>query len=188
MKTGPWQRRADASSAASMKTQVSNRRSIDGRYVFVDRMLISIGDLTFGDEDQVSVSGLMVGAIDDLLSDIEKQKNNTNFARKLIDQKLPPANFFKLLHDACWVDGEWPKNLTDSLLAPTAYIGLPSATEIFDSSEAYFVVVDFEGAILFAKDNAKNEIVALRMKVIDYVKIWEQARAEIVFGKNRIDS
>jgi hypothetical protein len=165
--------------------EISTRKSSDGKYVFVDRMLISIGDLTFGDGEAVSVSGLMLGEIDDLLSNIEKQKNNVDFAKRVFDQTLPPAHFFQLLHDA-WVDGEWSKNLGHSLLAPDAYIGLPCGTEIFDSSEAYFVVVDFEKAFLFANDEAKNEVVALKIDVIDYVKIWEQARAEIVFGKNGV--
>lgn len=98
----------------------------------------------------------------------------------------PQRIFFQLLHDACWVGGEWSKNLGHSLLAPDAYIGLPRGTEIFDSSEAYFVVVDFEKAFLFANDEAKNEVVTLKIDVIDYVKIWEQARAEIVFGKNGV--
>lgn len=166
--------------------EISTRKSSDGKYVFVDRMLISIGDLTFGDGEAVSVSGLMLGAIDDLLSNIEKQKNNVDFAKRVFDQTLPSAHFFQLLHDACWVGGEWSKNLGHSLLAPDAYIGLPRGTEIFDSSEAYFVVVDFEKAFLFANDEAKNEVVTLKIDVIDYVKIWEQARAEIVFGKNGV--
>jgi len=45
-------------------------------------MLISMEGLIFGDEDVASVSGLMVGAIDDLISNIERQKNNINFAKK----------------------------------------------------------------------------------------------------------
>jgi len=61
---------------------ISTRKSSDGRCIFVDRMLISMEGLIFGDEDVASVSGLMVGAIDDLISNIERQKNNINFAKK----------------------------------------------------------------------------------------------------------
>ncbi|KQW55149.1 hypothetical protein ASC92_18060 [Variovorax sp. Root411] len=148
-------------------------------------MLISIEDLTFGEEGAVSVSGLMIGAIDDLLSNIEKQKINIDFARKVFDRKLPAAHFFQLLHDACWKEGGWPKDLRGSEIAPAAYIGLPVGTEIFDADEAYFVVLDLERAILFAKNKIENEFVALKMDVRDYVKIWEQARAEIVLEKSQ---
>lgn len=158
---------------------ISTRRSSDGRRTFIDRMLISIEDLTFGDAEVVSVSELMIGAIDDLLSNIEKQKINTDFAKKVFGNKLSAAHFFHLLHNACWKEGDWPRDLGDSIIAPTAYIGLPIGTEIFDADEAYFVTLDLKEAILFAKDKIKNEFVALRMDVLDYTRIWEQAKAEV---------
>ncbi|MGJ7593445.1 hypothetical protein ACSFBU_20335 [Variovorax sp. ZT5P30] len=163
--------------------EISTRRSSDGRRVFIDRMLISIEDLTFGDEEAVSVSGLMIGAIDDLLSNIEKQKINTDFAKKVFGKKFPAAHFFHLLHNACWKEGDWPRDLGNSVIAPSAYIGLPSGTEIFDADEAYFVVLDLKEAIFFAKDKIENKFVALRMNVLDYTRVWEQIRAEIFLRK-----
>lgn len=63
--------------------QISTRRSSDGRRIFIDRMLISMEDLIFGNEGGVFVSGLMIGAIDDFLSNIEKQKNNIDFTKNI---------------------------------------------------------------------------------------------------------
>jgi hypothetical protein len=63
--------------------QISTRRSSDGRRIFIDRMLISMEDLIFGNEGAVFVSGLMIGAIDDFLSNIEKQKNNIDFTKNI---------------------------------------------------------------------------------------------------------
>ena len=68
-------------------------------------MLIFIEGLIFGGEDLASLSGLMVGAIDDLISNIERQKNNINFAKNIFDKNLSPVYFFQLLHNACWVEG-----------------------------------------------------------------------------------
>ena len=47
-------------------------------------------------------------------------------------------------------------------------------------TEAYFVVVSSVEGILFAKNNADNDFVALRINVFDYVRVWEQARAKII--------
>ncbi|WP_428745006.1 hypothetical protein [Variovorax sp.] len=143
-------------------------------------MLIFIEGLIFGGEDLASLSGLMVGAIDDLISNIERQKNNINFAKNIFDKNLSPVYFFQLLHNACWVEGDWPKCFGDSAVAPDVYCALPSGTEIFDANEAYFVVVSSVEGILFAKNNADNDFVALRINVFDYVRVWEQARAKII--------
>jgi hypothetical protein len=49
----------------------------------------------------------------------------------------------------------------------------------FDADAAYFAVLDLKEAILFAKDKIENEFVALRKNVLDYTRVWKQARAEI---------
>jgi len=100
--------------------------------------------------------------------------------KNIFDKNLSPVYFFQLLHNACWVKGDWPKCFGDSAVAPDVYCALPSGTEIFDANEAYFVVVSSVEGILFAKNNADNDFVALRINVFDYVRVWEQARAKII--------
>jgi len=163
--------------------EISTRRSKDGRYVFVDRMLISIEDLTFGDEDAVSIFGLIVGEIDSLLENIDRQESNAKFAKRIFSQDLPATYFFDLLHNACWKDGDWPISLSGSLLPPTAYIGLPGSNEIFDADEAYFITLDSASALLLAKNKVDDTIAKIEMNVIDYKKIWEQSK-EILHEQN----
>lgn len=160
--------------------EICTRKSNDGQRVFVDRMLVSIDDLTFGSPDATSLSGLMVGAIDCLTLNIEEQKSNTDFVQEILDKKITPEYFFQLLHDACWITGDWPESCSDSLVAPSVYFGLPFGTEIFDADEAYFVVVSSMEGVLLARKKNNNEYVMLKICVNDYVSIWERAKAEII--------
>lgn len=159
---------------------ISTRRSIDGQRIFVDRMLVSIDDVVFGSEYATSLSSLLIGEIDRLILNIEKQKNNIDFARSIFDQKMPPEYFFRLMHDACWVEGDWPETLGVSAIKPSVYIGLPGSNEIFDADEAYFLVVNLTEGILLARTRSDGEFVMLKVDVRDYVEIWRRAKAELI--------
>ncbi|WP_301505148.1 hypothetical protein [Variovorax sp. CAN15] len=159
---------------------ICTRKSSDGRRIFVDRMLISIDDVILGSEDATCLSDLLVGEIDRLMLNIEKQKDNINFARSIFDQRMPPEYFFQLLHNACWVEGDWPGSLGASAVEPSVYIGLPGGNEIFDADEVYFVVVDSMDGILLCRKRGGGELVMLKVNVHDYVDIWRRAKSEII--------
>jgi hypothetical protein len=164
--------------------EISTRKSLDGRYTFVDQLLISIENVEFGSDEGTSVSGVVVGGIDELLKNIEKQKTNIDFAQRIFYQKLPENEFFRLLHEACWEKGCWPKSMEGSSLPPSFYFGLPVGNEIFDADEAYFVVLSLTRGVLFAKNKINKNIIGVSLEVAKYVSFWEKIRAEIIKREN----
>jgi hypothetical protein len=163
---------------------ISTRRSLDGRYTFIDRMLISIENVQFGNDEGASTSGVVVGGVNELLKNIEKQKTNIDFAQRVFFQNLSETEFFHLLHEACWETGNWPKSMGYSSLPPSFYFGLPVGSEIFDADEAYFVVLSLKRGMLFARNKMNGSVFSFSLTVVEYVEFWKKISAEISRREN----
>ncbi len=160
-------------------TSFTLQSGIAGEYVFIDELVIWVGDVYFGIDGTPTERNVLVSEIRILLRNLERQQQYQEFLQFLSAKS--GEELYSILSDACWGSGEW-KFETLKVLVPSdphMFVALPAATELFDGERAFLIESTTERSRIVYRKVGTNEIAEVEVQLCEYSNMWREVMSRI---------
>jgi len=153
-----------------------------GDYAFVDKLIIKLDEVRFGQRGGCAERGLVTGEIVNLLDKLVRQQSFPEFLRYF--SALEAREIFSLLDEGCWGGGKWACIPPSAPSNPSLFSALPAATELFDLERAYFIETLQDCSRLVYRDCNDGLIKETFVSREEYVRVWTSILLEINSSKS----